>query len=88
MPRWLTIAVEIDKIRRKVFIGEIVLAWYPYVYHLLTNHFQCYDQIPETFSETNPAYFLLATTERLASGSIRTSSYFYGRYSYKTTERV
>jgi len=88
MPRWLTIVVEIDNIRRKIFIGEIVLAWYSYVYHLLTNHFQVYDQIPETFLETNPLYSLLATSERWASGSIITSSYFYDRDSYPTVERV
>jgi len=34
MPRWLTIVVEIYNIRRKYFIGEIILAWYSYVYHL------------------------------------------------------
>ena len=58
MPRWLIIVVEIDNIRRKFFIGEIVLAWYLYVYHILTSHFQIYDQISETFSETNPVYSL------------------------------
>lgn len=58
VPRWLIIVVEIDNIRRKFFIGEIVLALYLYVYYLLTCHFQVYDQIPETFSETNPVYSL------------------------------